>query len=243
MKGIILAGGTGSRLYPLTKAVNKHLLPVYHKPMIFYAIEAMAQAGIEDILVILGGESTGEFITLLGSGKSFGVNLTYRFQDEAGGIAHALDLAENFANNDKILVILGDNIFEYNLKNDVEVFCRSDAKAGIFLKKVVDPERYGIAEIKDDKVINIVEKPENPESNWAVTGIYMYTPQVFEVIKTIIPSDRGELEITDVNNVFVKDNSLLAFYLEGYWIDAGKFESLYLASSYVRQFQNKGGGV
>ncbi|AZR72012.1 spore coat protein [Anoxybacter fermentans] len=235
MKGVILAGGTGSRLYPVTKVVNKHLLPVYNRPLIYYPIETMKKTGITDIMVVLGGESVGELIKLLGSGEEFGVKLTYRYQEGAGGIAQALGLAEDFIGNEKMMVILGDNIIEDNLKDAVTDFLNSKLKAGIFLKEVSDPERFGIAEIKNGKVKKIEEKPENPKSNFAVTGIYLYDSQVFEIIKALKPSDRGELEITDVNNAFILQNSLKAYYLKGYWIDAGKFESLYRATSIVAE--------
>ncbi len=240
MKGVILAGGTGSRLYPLTKVINKHLLPVYNKPMIFYPIETLYNAGITDILIVLGGESTGEFIELLGSGKNFGVKLTYKYQDEAGGIAQALSLAEDFAKDEKLVVILGDNIIQDNLKDTVKDFENSNAKAGIFLKQVSQPERFGVAEIKDDKVINIIEKPKKPKSSWVVTGVYMYDMEVFNIIKNLKPSARGELEITDVNNAFIHQNALKAYYLKEFWSDAGKFESLFKATVQARQLDLRG---
>ncbi|MCK4257698.1 MAG: NTP transferase domain-containing protein [Halanaerobiales bacterium] len=235
MKGIILAGGTGSRLYPLTKVINKHLLPIYNKPMIFYPIETLCKAGITDILIVLGGESTGELFQLLGSGKKFGANFTYKYQDEAGGIAHALSLAEDFANGEKVIVLLGDNIIQEDLKIAVKDFEKSKVKAGVFLKQVSEPERFGVAEVQNQKIIQIVEKPENPKSNWIVTGIYMYHHEVFDIIKTLKPSDRGELEITDINNSFILQNALKAYYLEGFWTDAGIFESLFNATVLARE--------
>lgn len=235
MKGVILAGGTGSRLYPLTRAINKHLLPVYNKPMIFYPIETLKQAGITDILIILGGESVGEFVRFLGSGRELGVKLTYRYQDEAGGIAQALGLARDFAGNDRIMVILGDNIIEDDLHEAVNDYLHSGVGAGIFLKQVKDPERFGVAEIKDGKVIHIEEKPVKPQSDLAVTGIYLYHPKVFTIIQTLKPSGRGELEITDVNNAFIAQNDMQAYYLQGYWTDAGQFSSLFRAAQLVQE--------
>lgn len=241
MKGVILAGGTGSRLYPLTKVTNKHLLPVYNKPMIYYPILTMEKAGITDILMVLGGESVGEFVRLLGSGRDFGVNLVYKYQDEASGIAEALSLAKDFIGDDKMMVILGDNIIGGDLREIVQNFENSTAKAGIFLREVSDPERFGIAEVRDGRVLTIEEKPLSPKSNYAVTGIYLYDKKVFEIIKTLTPSERGELEITDVNNAFIRNGELLAYYLKGYWIDAGKVESLYKASLLVREVNRRGG--
>lgn len=239
MKGIILAGGTGSRLYPLTKVMNKHLLPVYNKPMIFYPLETLVKVGIRDILIILGGESVGDCIKLLGSGREFGVNLTYRYQDEAGGIAQALGLAEGFVGHDTSIVILGDNIIEDDLSLAVNDFLESGAGAGIFLKQVPDPERFGVAEIQDGQLVKIWEKPKNPPSDLAVTGVYLYDHHVFEIIKTLHPSGRGEYEITDVNNAYL-DRGMLRYYpMHGYWTDAGQVESLYRAITLARESARK----
>ena len=226
MKGIVLAGGTGSRLFPLTKVTNKHLLPVGRKPMIFYPIEKFIEAGITEILIVTGVEHMGAVVSLLGSGKEFGCRFTYRVQDEAGGIAQALDLAEHFVHGDSCSVILGDNIFEDSIKADVEAFKKQGKGARILLKEVEDPQRFGVAELNGDRVVGIEEKPKSPKSNWAVTGIYMYDGDVFKFIKTLKPSGRGELEITDVNNYYIKQNSLTYGKLKGWWSDAGTFESL-----------------
>ncbi len=233
MKGIILAGGTGSRLMPLTKVTNKHLLPVYNKPMIYYPLQALIDAGIKDILIVSGPGHAGDFVNLLGSGKEFGVRLSYEVQDEAGGIAQALGLAEDFADDESVCVILGDNIFE----DKIEVI---DFKEGarIFLKEVSDPQRFGVAEVSYEKVLNIEEKPKEPKSNFAVTGLYIYDKKVFDIIKILKPSGRGELEITDVNNHYVKEDKMDAKKLKGYWTDAGTFDSLYRASELIRKNKN-----
>lgn len=243
MKGVILAGGTGSRLYPLTKVTNKHLLPVYNKPMIYYPLETLINAGIKEIMIVLGGESVGDFVRLLGSGKEFGVSLTYRYQDEAGGIAQALGLARDFIGNDDVMVVLGDNIIEDNLKDAVEEYKSSAAEAAVFLKEVPDPERFGVPEIKDNRVVNIEEKPTNPKSSYAVTGVYIYNSVVFNIIDTLKPSNRGELEITDVNNAYIKRGTLKPFYLKGYWTDAGKFESLFRANRLARESEIAKGNI
>jgi len=227
MKGIVLAGGTGSRLYPLTKCVNKHLLPVGTKPMIFYSIERLVEAGIKDIMVVTGIEHAGTVIQALGSGKDFGCELTYKVQDEAGGIAQALMLAKNFSKQDKICVILGDNIFDISLKEYVCYYNNlQESGAMVLLKEVKDPARYGVAEIKDSKVISIDEKPKEPKSNFAVTGIYFYDSNVWDILKLLVPSNRGELEITDVNNYYRECFSLYYQILTGFWSDCGTFESL-----------------
>lgn len=230
MKGVVLAGGTGSRLFPLTKVTNKHLLPIGKKPMIYYPIEKLIDAGIEEILIVTGTEHMGDVVSLLGSGKDFNCRFTYKVQDEAGGIAQALGLAENFAGKDSITVILGDNIFADSIKKQVKDF---NSGATLFLKEVSDPERFGVAEIQGSKIISIEEKPKKPKSNLAVTGIYMYDNKVFEFIKTLKPSQRGELEITDVNNHYVKNSSCNFEMFKGFWTDAGTFESLQRASSLV----------
>lgn len=233
MKGVILAGGTGSRLYPLTKITNKHLLPVYDEPMIYYPLKTLIYAGIKDILIVSGKGHVGHFLELLGSGSDFGVRLSYDIQAEAGGIAQALSLAEYFAGNDNVTVILGDNIFEDNVREHVSSF-KSGAR--IFLKAVPDPHRFGIAELDQEKgrVIGIEEKPKNPKSNYAVTGLYIYDSCVFDVIKTLKPAGRGELEITDVNNDYIRQGTLSYSILKGYWSDAGTFDSLYRASEIAR---------
>jgi len=218
-----LAGGTGSRLYPLTKVTNKHLLPVGNKPMIYYPIEKLTQAGIDEILIVTGTEHVGDVVNLLGSGKDFGCRFTYKVQDEAGGIAQALGLARNFAGGDSMSVILGDNIFEMSLNDPVKNF--DSSAASILLKEVDDPERFGVAEIEADKIKTIEEKPENPKSNFAVTGIYFYPPDVFDIIETLKPSGRGELEITDVNNHYVRENRMKFSVMDGWWTDAGTLNS------------------
>jgi glucose-1-phosphate thymidylyltransferase len=231
MKGIILAGGTGSRLFPLTKVTNKHLLPVGRKPMIYHPIEKMINAGITEILIVTGVEHMGDVIGLLGSGKDFGCRFTYKVQDEAGGIAQALALAESFIGQDQMMVILGDNIFADSLKLATDNFSKQETGAKILLQEVSDPERFGVAEVRDGKVLNIEEKPKQPKSNYAVTGIYFYDHRVFEIIKSLKPSGRGELEITDVNNAYLKRGELTCDFLKGWWTDAGTFESLERATS------------
>ncbi len=231
MKGIILAGGTGSRLYPLTKVTNKHLLPVYDKPMIYYPLQTIMDAGIEDIMIVSGRGHAGHFLELLGSGAEFGVHLTYEIQEKAGGIAQALGLARDFADDEPVAVILGDNIFQDNVHSAVESF-KSGAR--IFLKEVPDANRFGVAEIKGNRIISIEEKPSLPKSNLAVTGLYIYDSRVFEIIHILKPSGRGELEITDVNNEYVRMGEMGYSMLQGYWSDAGTFESLFRASELVR---------
>ena len=233
MKGIVLAGGTGSRLFPLTKVTNKHLLPVGNKPMIYYPIEALLNAGITEILIVTGTEHMGDVVSLLGSGKDFKCRFTYKVQDEAGGIAQALGLAENFAGQSPITVILGDNIFQDALKPFVSNFIKQKSGAKILLKEVQDPNRYGVAELQGELIVGIEEKPKKPRSNYAVTGIYMYDPEVFNIIKTLKPSGRGELEITDVNNHYIKEKKLTFDKFKGWWTDAGTFESLKHATKLV----------
>lgn len=235
MKGIILAGGTGSRLLPLTKVVNKHLLPVAEKPMIYYPIEKLVGAGMKEILIVAGVEHIGSVISQLGSGKEFGCNFTYRVQDEAGGIAQALYLAKDFAKHDLMTVILGDNLFEDSIANAVQKWKDRKAGAKVFLKEVEDPERFGVAEIEDGKVINITEKPKDPKSNYAVTGIYFYDPTVFEIIEQLSPSDRNEYEITDVNNYYLSQGLLEYGVFEGWWSDAGTHSSILRASKLVSE--------
>lgn len=235
MVGVILAGGTGSRLWPLTKVTNKHLLPVGQKPMIFYPIEKLVGAGIEQILIVTGLEYMGDVVSLLGSGKEFGCHFTYKVQDEAGGIAQALALAENFARSRAMTVILGDNIFEVNLKEYADKFVAQKNGAKVLLKEVVSPNRFGVAEVLDGMVVGIKEKPKKPKSNFAVTGIYFYDNTVFDIINTLKPSGRGELEITDVNNAYIAKSQLTYDIIEGWWTDAGTFESLKKANALVTE--------
>jgi len=236
MKGVVLAGGLGSRLYPLTKITNKHLLPVFNKPMIYYPIQCLVNAGITDIQIVTGGNSAGHFLQLLGNGADFGLKqLNYAYQQGEGGIAEALKLAEPFAKGEPICVVLGDNIIEGNIKKAVEDFKKQGGGAKILLKEVHDPERFGVATVKDGKVLKIVEKPKQPETNLAVIGIYIYDPSVFEICRTLKPSSRGELEITDVNNEYISRGNLTCDVLKGWWTDAGTFESLHRASTMIRE--------
>jgi glucose-1-phosphate thymidylyltransferase len=236
MKGIVLAGGLGSRLHPLTKVTNKHLLPIYNKPMIYYPIEAMVDAGIRDILIVTGGKNAGDFLRLLGNGKEFGLNhINYAYQEGEGGIAAALSLAEFFADKNPICVILGDNIVERSIASYVQNFLRQESGARLLLKEVSDPQRFGVPEIHEGKILRIDEKPSSPASQYAVTGIYMYDAGVFEIIKTLNPSKRGELEITDVNNAYIEQGKMHYDILDGWWTDAGTFESLLHASNLVCQ--------
>lgn len=235
IRGVILAGGTGSRLRPLTRVTNKHLLPVGQKPMLFHPVEKMIAAGIRQILVVTGVEHMGDVVGLLGSGKEFNAEFTYRVQDEAGGIAQALGLAEHFAAGDRTCVILGDNIFQDSIAPFVRAFAEQPAGAKLLLKEVSDPERFGVAEVAGDRIIGIEEKPAKPKSNMAVTGIYFFDGKVFEIIRTLKPSRRGELEITDVNNAYVKAGQLTFDRLNGWWTDAGTFESLARANTLVME--------
>lgn len=236
MKGVVLAGGLGSRLYPLTKITNKHLLPVFNKPMIYYPIQCLVNAGITDIQIVTGGNSAGHFLQLLGNGADFGLKqLNYAYQQGEGGIAEALKLAEPFAKGEPICVVLGDNIIEGNIKKAVDDFKKQGGGAKILVKEVHDPERFGVATVKDGKVLKIVEKPKQPESNLAVIGIYMYDPSVFEICRTLKPSSRGELEITDVNNEYISRGNLTCDVLKGWWTDAGTFESLYRSATLIRE--------
>jgi glucose-1-phosphate thymidylyltransferase len=234
MKGIVLAGGLGTRLYPLTKVTNKHLLPVYNQPMIYYPIQTLINAGIRDIMIVTGGNSAGDFLRLLGNGKDFGLkHLNYTYQEGEGGIADALKLAEHFADGDLICVILGDNIIEGNIVKAREDFEKQGKGAKILLKKVPDPQRFGVPELDGDRIVRIEEKPKVPKSDYAVTGIYFYDSRVFEIIKTLKPSARGELEITDVNNDYIERGEMTWAELEGWWTDAGTFDSLLRASNLV----------
>jgi glucose-1-phosphate thymidylyltransferase len=234
MKGVVLAGGKGTRLAPLTRITNKHLLPVYDRPMIYYPIQTLVDAGIQEILIVTGGNHAGDFLQLLANGKEFGLkHLDYTYQEGEGGIADALKLAEHFADGQKICVILGDNIVERSIRGAVEDFRKQERGAKILLKEVHDAERFGVAEIQGDRIVGIEEKPNRPKSNHAVTGFYMYDATVFEKIRTLKPSGRGELEITDVNNAYIREGSLTFGFLEGWWTDAGTFESLLRASNLV----------
>jgi len=233
LKGVVLAGGAGSRLMPLTKVTNKHLLPVGQKPMIYYPIEKLTSTGIEQIMIVTGVEHMGDVVSLLGSGRDFGCQFTYKVQDEAGGIAQALGLTEDFAGGASVAVILGDNIFESSLKQYVDRFVAQKVGARVLLKQVPDPERFGVAEIADNRVVRIEEKPEKPKSNYAITGIYFYDAAVYDIIRTLKPSARGELEITDVNNAYIEKGQLAYDILEGWWTDAGTFMSLTRANEMV----------
>jgi glucose-1-phosphate thymidylyltransferase len=236
MKGVVLAGGTGSRLFPLTKITNKHLLPVYDKPMIYYPIQTMVDAGIRDILVVTGGKHAGDFLQLLANGKQFGLtHIDYTYQEGEGGIADALSLAEDFADGEKICVILGDNLIEGSIRGAAEDFQAQPCGAKILLKEVHDAERFGVAELDGERILNIEEKPQHPKSNYAVTGIYMYDATVFDKVRTLVPSRRGELEITDVNNAYIREGSMSFAFLEGWWTDAGTFDSLLRAANLVAQ--------
>jgi len=226
VKGVILAGGTASRLRPLTNVTNKHLLPVGRKPMIYHPIEKMTGAGIEDILIVTGVDHMGDVVGLLGSGKDFNCRFTYKVQDQAGGIAQALSLAEDFAHGVPVAVILGDNIFEDSMKPYLDKYLKQKKGAHILLKPVKDPQRFGVAEVSGDKVLSIVEKPKSPKSDMAVTGIYFYDGEVYDIIRTLKPSGRGELEITDVNNEYIRRGTMTWSSMTGWWSDAGTFESL-----------------
>jgi len=237
LKGVVLAGGSGTRLRPMTLVTNKHLLPVYDKPMVFYPLETLKKAGLDDILIVTGPENAGDFLKLLGSGKSLGVRLTYRVQDEAGGIAQALGLAEHFVDGDSCAVILGDNIFQDDFSSEIKSF-----KSGgrIFLKEVSDPARFGVPEIRGGKIASIEEKPKQPKSSYAVAGLYLYDAEVFSIIKKLKPSHRGELEITDVNNYYLSKSALSHSFVKGFWSDAGTVDSLMHAAELVKQNSQAG---
>lgn len=237
MKGIILAGGSGSRLYPLTKITNKHLLPIYNKPMINYPLRTLINGGIKDVLIVSGTGHAGHFLNLLGSGKEFGVNLTYEIQDEAGGIGQALVLAEDFVGVDKCVVILGDNIFEDNITPYIQEFNKQKEGARIFLKEVGDKDakRFGIAVVKDDKVTYVEEKPKNPKSNLAMTGLYMFDKDIFKVLRSLSPSWRNEIEITEAIEAYLKKGVLYYSKINGFWSDAGTFDSLLKSSQFIKE--------
>lgn len=239
MKGAVLAGGTGSRLLPLTKVINKNILAVYDKPLIFYPIFTLRDAGIEEILIISGRGHAGQYLDLMSDGKELGVKLTYVIQEEPKGLAHGLSMAEDFADNGPIALILGDNIFEENLKPAVDDFKKQKKGAKIILKQVPDPERFGVAEFKGDKIIGLAEKPKEPKSNWIVTGFYLYDARAFDFIRTLKPSARGEYEITDLNNCYLKEGSLTYYKTKGEWIDAGTFDSLLKANVFIAKKQGK----
>ncbi len=234
MKGVVLAGGLGTRLYPLTKVTNKHLLPVYNEPMIYYPIKILLNAGIDDIMIVTGGNNAGEFLRLLGNGCEFGLkHINYTYQEGEGGIAAALSLAEHFADNDKMVVVLGDNIIEKNIREAVESFKKQKEGARIMLKEVSDPHRFGVPVFEGDRIVRVEEKPAVPASQYAVIGIYMYDGRVFDFIKALKPSQRGELEITDVNNFYINEGKIEWDILDGWWSDAGTFESLQYAGNMV----------
>lgn len=234
IRGVILAGGLGKRLHPLTEVTNKHLLPVYNKPMVYYPVQTLVDAGIHDILLVTGGNNAGDFLRLLGDGKAFGLKeIHYAYQKGEGGIADALSLAEHFAQGEKIVVILGDNILEKKIREEVDIFRRQEKGARILLKEVEDPGRFGVAEIQNGKLIGVEEKPKQPKSRYIVTGIYMYDSQVFDMIRPLKPSARGELEITDVNNAYIRKGEMTYGILDGWWSDAGTFDSLLRANQLV----------
>lgn len=235
MKGIVLAGGHGTRLRPMTEVTNKHLLPIYDKPMIFYPIQTLVNGGIKEILIVTGKEHVGDFTELLGDGRRFGIDLTYKVQGEAGGIAQALGLAKHYISSDKCTVILGDNVYEENFSKQFEKFEKNGDGAHVFLKEVQDAERFGVAEIKGDKIIGIEEKPKAPKSKYAVTGLYMYDSGVFDVIRMLKPSGRGELELSDANNHYAKQGKLGYTILKGFWSDAGTVESLFRTTLFIGQ--------
>ena len=236
MKGVVLAGGLGTRLRPLTSVTNKHLLPVYDQPMIYYPIQTLVNAGINDIMVVTGGSSAGDFLRLLGNGKAFGLkHLNYTYQEGEGGIAHALSLVEHFAADGPVCVVLGDNIIEGNIRHAVEAYRRQGQGAKIILKKVPDPQRFGVPRLDGSRVIRIDEKPAKPQSDYAVIGVYMYDEAVYDIISSLKPSGRGELEITDVNNAYIERNAMTWEELQGWWTDAGTFESLLHASNLVAE--------
>jgi len=236
LKGVVLAGGLGTRLHPLTKVTNKHLLPIYMKPMIYYPIEALVEAGIREIMIVTGGNNAGDFLRLLGNGREFGLkHLNYTYQEGEGGIAEALGLCREFADEDRIAVVLGDNIFRNSMKPHVEAYREQATGARILLKEVPDPERFGVPRLEGDRIVEIIEKPKDPPSNYSVTGVYFYDAQVWEIIDGLAPSARGELEITDVNNYYIRKDQMQYSIMEGWWTDAGTFESLRLANELVAE--------
>lgn len=236
LKGVILAGGLGKRLEPLTRITNKHLLPVYGRPMIYYPIETLVEAGIKDIMIVTGGNNAGDFLRLIGNGQEFGLrHINYTYQRGEGGIAEALGLTEHFVDASKVVVILGDNLIGGSITRYVDKFRKQEGGARVLVKKVKDPERFGVAEIKNGRIVSIEEKPKTAKSNFVITGIYMYDSKVFDIIKTLKPSGRQEMEITDVNNAYLKNNELYYDILAGWWTDCGLPETLYRATTLVRK--------
>ncbi|MEI6478414.1 MAG: sugar phosphate nucleotidyltransferase [bacterium] len=237
MKGLIIAGGEGTRLRPLTYITNKSLLPVYNQPLLYYPLKTLINAGITDVLIVSGKGHAGQILNLLGSGKEIGARISYEVQEQPGGIAQVIGMAEDFADGDKLVAILGDNVYEEveTIKAAAEEFAKQDKGAKIFLKEVPDPKRFGVAEIEGDKILGIEEKPENPKSNWAVTGLYMYDNQVFDIVRNLKPSARGELEVTDVNSAYIAQGTMGYQKLQGEWIDAGTFDSLLQASNLAKE--------
>jgi len=235
MKGLVLAGGTATRMNPLTKVTNKHLLPVYHNPMIFYPLHSLAGMGVKEVMMIVGGRSVGDILELLSDGRDFGLDLTYKFQRGALGIAHAISLAKGFVGDDKFVVILGDNIIHGDLRPMAEEFETKDYGAACVLKEVPDPHRFGVAEFREGVLVGLEEKPEHPKANSIIIAVYFFTPDVFKVLATLKPSKRGEYEITDVLNHYIKTRTLKSFHLDGEWTDAGTFESLFRASRLVKE--------
>ena len=237
IKGVVLAGGKGTRLWPVTKVAGKHFLPVGDKPIIYYPILTLQKAGVKDILIVCGPEHTEQYVKLLGTGKEFGVNLFYTIQVEPVGIAHGLGLAKSFSDGKKVALILGDNIFGDSFEKEFADFDKKDKGAAVVLKQVLDPERFGVAKFKNQKVERVIEKPKNPPSDWAVTGLYLYDNRVFDVVKALKPSDRGEYEITDVNNWYIREGSMDFIKAKKYWIDAGTFDSLHQANILIRKYK------
>jgi len=238
MKGVVLAGGLGTRLRPLTRVTNKHLLPVYDKPMIFYPLQTLVDAGITEIMLVTGGNNAGDFLRLIGNGEEFGLcHMNYAYQTTEGGIAHALKLAKHFVGGDKVAVMLGDNFIQGSIRHDVEEFARQPRGAKIFLKEVAKPEEFGVAVLEGDKVVKIIEKPKEPPSNLAVIGIYLYDSDVFEICETLAPSARGELEITDVNNEYIRRGTMTYGMINGWWADCGSFEALLRSNLLVAREQ------
>jgi len=239
MKGVVLAGGLGTRLRPLTTITNKHLLPVYNKPMVYYPIEMLVEAGITDIMIVTGGNSAGDFLRLIGNGEDFGLSrINYAYQKGEGGIAEALGLAREFVGNDRVVVALGDNILQNRIKKGVDAFAKQQRGSRIFLKQVDHPWEYGIAEVEGNKIKRVIEKPKNPPSDLAVIGVYMYPPDVFDIIATLAPSARGELEVTDINNVYIQRGEMEYEIIEGWWLDAGENHQALLRANLTVARQN-----
>ena len=239
MKGVVLAGGLGTRLRPLTRITNKHLLPVYNKPMVYYPIEMLVEAGVTDIMIVTGGNSAGDFLRLIGNGEDFGLSrINYAYQKGEGGIAEALGLAREFVGNDRVVVALGDNILQNRIKKGVDAFAKQQRGSRIFLKQDDHPWEYGIAEVEGNKIKRVIEKPKNPPSDLAVIGVYMYPPDVFDIIATLAPSARGELEVTDINNVYIQRGEMEYEIIEGWWLDAGENHQALLRANLTVARQN-----